>query len=121
LGDDMSLNEKMEIITDKYNRTYNIGIKCSTLKALIETKWETVVNNTEEGSYSKRFGSRMNESEYQKGNAVRLCKRDNITNKDERGRFLDEGTVIIKSGNGAVLIQKRDGKIVKRVCGMLRG
>ncbi|KRH93392.1 LTR retrotransposon [Pseudoloma neurophilia] len=26
LGDDMSLNEKMEIITDKYNRTYHIGI-----------------------------------------------------------------------------------------------
>ncbi|KRH93495.1 putative ltr retrotransposon [Pseudoloma neurophilia] len=71
LGDDMSLNEKMEIITDKYNLTYNIRMKCSSLEALIETKWETVVNNTAEGPYSKRFGNRMNESKYQKGNAVR--------------------------------------------------
>ncbi|KRH92878.1 hypothetical protein M153_2339000445 [Pseudoloma neurophilia] len=56
----------------------------------------------------------MNESEYQKGDAVRVCKRDNKTNKEEKGRFFEEGAVISKCGNGAFLIQKRDGKIVKR-------
>ncbi|KRH93975.1 hypothetical protein M153_4580001, partial [Pseudoloma neurophilia] len=67
-----------------------------------------------DGPYSKRFGKRINEAEYVKGDVVRLCKRDNVKNKDEKGRFLEKGTVISECGKGAVLIQKEDGKIVKK-------
>lgn len=65
---------------------------------------EDSVHNMAEGPYSKRFGNRTNEEEYLKGDAVRLCKRDNVKNKDGKSRFLEKGIVISKCGNGAVFI-----------------
>ncbi|KRH93832.1 LTR Retrotransposon, partial [Pseudoloma neurophilia] len=72
LGHEMPIEDKIEMITEKYNRTYHIGIKSTPLEALTETKCETVVNNMTDGPYSKRFGKRINDAEYVKGDVVRL-------------------------------------------------
>lgn len=89
LGGDMSLKRKIEVITEKYNRMYHVGIKCFPLEAIKESRWEAVVNNTSEGSFSKRFNSSLNNENHVKGDGVMVCKRDNVKNKDEKGRFLE--------------------------------
>lgn len=59
LGDAMNLEEKIPVITEKYNRTYHIGIKCSSKEALEETPFEAMIQTlkatlTEKDSENKK-------------------------------------------------------------------
>lgn len=54
---------------------------------------------------------KIEKEEYKKGDEVRIWKRDNVKNKDQRDRFLEKGTVITQCGKNGAIWRKEDGKL----------
>lgn len=54
----MSFQEKIPLITENYNKTYHICIKYAPIEALKKVRTEAMINNSNEGTYSKKFGKK---------------------------------------------------------------
>lgn len=99
------------MITEKYNKTYHIGIKWSPKEALEKARFETVIQNSDSSTYRKRFGKIKKYEEYTEGDKIRICMRDNVKGKDLKGRSMEKGIVMNRCGKNAVIIKKENGKI----------
>lgn len=44
---------------------------------------------------------------------MRACKGENVEDDDIKGRFIETGKIISKSGSNAVILKEKDKKIIK--------
>lgn len=114
----MDLKNKISKITDQYNQTYHMGIKCTPEEAL-EANFNAYVENSKDGKYHTRFKSRKSE-QLHIAQYVLIAQKENI-DKNKKGRFLKRGVVIAKFNKSSYLIRIEDGKLTKKNIRELKG
>lgn len=63
---------------------------------------------------SKQFGKRLDSMVFEPGDSIRSCKRDNVMNTDLKGKFIEQGKIVCKNREMAVLAKKIDVKILEK-------
>ena len=112
-NDSQKLGEKIGIVTNKYNDTYHSGIKCTPREAFLDKSGIASIENSKSGKYIKQFKKTKTE-EFNINDIVLISKRENIRNKDFKGRFIDQGKIIANCENNSYLIMLDNGKITKK-------
>lgn len=74
--------------------------------------------NSQEGTYQKRFSKRKDKTIFELGDEDRFCSRFNLTDKDKRGRFIEGGKILVKVGLNQFWSESTREKQLKRTLRM---
>jgi hypothetical protein len=107
--------ERLERIISAYNNTYHRGIRCTPMEAYEGTSETAKQENGPEGQYKDKFKKRYREK-FELGQEVRVARRENlgIETKELKGRFVGKAIVKEACGGDSYLVEKDDGRTVKK-------
>lgn len=112
---DGTIEDKVKMVVEKYNRTYHAGIKLSPEEAIRkQNEVGLMLINSKCGKYAERF-KKYKREQFVVGQQVFVARRENIhgVTKDKEGRFLENGKVVGCFGRDSYLVKLDDGRMKK--------